>query len=270
LYYGYQSINGRELPVMRTAMQHRQSGFTLIELAIVLVIIGVLIGSFIGTLGSRIDTTRRAEAQADLEIIKTALLGYAMSSGGPFLPCPCTADCDLDTANPAGVENRNVLTGTCTAGAGAGYLGYLPWGTLGLKPSDSWNTLYRYWVDPDFSDDGTGAGSVFDLADAGSGRIRTRSPDGLATPLVANNVVAVVFTHGKNAFGGLSVDGIARSAIPAANIDETENNDTNSLFISRSPTPAGATTAGGEYDDIVLWISDYEIKARMAEIGMLP
>ena len=248
----------------------RQSGFTLIELAIVLVIIGVLVGSFLATLGARIDSSRRAEVQEDLEIIKKAILGYAISSGGPFLPCPCTNDCDIDTVNPAGMENRNVATGTCTADAAAGYLGYLPWGTLGLKPSDSWNTLYSYWVDPAFSDDGTGAGSVFDLADAGTGQIRTRNPDGSATPLVASNVVAVVFTHGKNAYGGLSVDGVARPAIPAGNVDEADNADTNSAFISRTPSEAGSTTAGGEFDDIVFWISDYEIKARMVDAGLLP
>ena len=249
--------------------QLRQSGFTLIELAIVLVIIGVLVGSFIGTLGSRIDSARRAEVQDDLEIIKSALLGYAISSGGPFLPCPCTSDCDIDTTNPAGVENREA-DGTCTADVAAGYLGFLPWGTLGLKPSDSWNTLYSYWVDPAFSDDGSGAGSAFDLADSGTGQIRTRSPDGSATPLIANNIAAVVFTHGKNAYGGLSLDGVARPAVPGANVDEIENTDTNSAFISRVPTEAGATTAGGEFDDIVFWISDYEIKARMVEAGMLP
>ncbi len=247
----------------------KQSGFTLIELAIVLVIIGVLIGSFLGTFGSRIDTTRRAEAQADLENIKSALLGYAFSSGGPYLPCPCTADCDIDTANPAGLENRRA-DGSCTADAAVGYLGYLPWGTLGLKPADSWNTLYRYWVDPDFSDDGTGAGSVIDLADTGSGQIRTRNPAGTTTPLVASNVVAVVFTHGKNAYGGLSVDGIALPAIPAGNVDEMDNTDANSEFVSRSPTEVGASSPGGEFDDIVFWISDYEIKARLVEAGMLP
>ena len=248
---------------------YRQSGFTLIELAIVLVIIGVLVGSFLGTLGSRIDTTRNADAQDDLEMIKTALLGYAVSSGGPFLPCPCTADCDIDTANPAGLENREA-DGTCTADIAAGSLGYLPWGTLGLKPADSWNTLYSYWVDPEFSDDGTGGGSVFGLADVGTGQVRTRSPDGNDVPLIASNVVAVVLTHGKNAYGGLSVEGVARPVVPAANVDETDNVDTNSSFISRAPSEAGTTTAGGEFDDIVLWISDYEIKARMVDAGRLP
>lgn len=244
-----------------------QKGFTLIELAIVLVIVGVLIGSFLGTLGARIDTTKRAESQADLEIIKNALLGYAYSSAGPFLPCPCKTNCESGIAG-AGLEDRTA--GVCDADATDGYLGYLPWGTLGLKPSDSWNTLYSYWVDPAFSDDGSGAGSVFDLADTGSGQIRTRSPDGSTTPLVATNAVAVIFTHGKNTYGGLSVDGIARPAIPAANIDEIENTDTNLQFLSRTPTEAGTTTAGGEFDDIVIWISDYELKARMVEIGMLP
>jgi len=250
---------------MNRILLERQSGFTLIELAIVLVIIGVLIGSFLGTLGARIDTTRRAETQADLEVIKSALLGYAFSSGGPYLPCPCETNCDIASG---GLEDRT--GGACDANATNGSLGYLPWGTLGLKPSDSWNTLYSYWVDPDFSDDGTGAGSEFDLADTGSGQIRTRNPDGTATPLVASNVVAVVFTHGKNAYGGLSVDGVAWPAIPAGNVDEMDNNDTNSVFISRTPTEAGTTTPGGEFDDIVFWISDYEIKARMVETGMLP
>ena len=250
---------------MNVSICRKQRGFTLIELAIVLVIIGVLIGSFIGTLGSRIDTTRRAETAEDLDRIKTALLGFAYSSGGPYLPCPCTNDCDTDPdfAPPTepGQENRG-LGGACTAGT---TVGYLPWGTLGLKPGDSWNTLYSYWVDPDFSD----SVAVFDLADTGSGQVRTRSPDGANTPLVAGNVVAVVFSHGKNTYGGLSVAGNALPAILAANVDEINNTDNNSEFVNRSPTGPGATTAGGEYDDIVIWITDYEIKARMIDAGML-
>lgn len=244
----------------------KQSGFTLIELAVVLVIIGVLLGSFLGTLGARIDTTRRAEAQAELERIKSALLGYTYSSGGPYLPCPCTTDCDADADDPdvqPGQEDR--AGSTCSAGAADGYLGYLPWGTLGLKPTDAWNTLYSYWVYPDFSDN-----AGFDLSDTGNGEIRTRNPKGTATPLVASNVVAIIFTHGKNTYGGLNVEGNARPAIPAANVDEANNTDTDSAFVSRTPTEAGATIAGGEFDDMVIWIADYELKAKMVEAGMLP
>ncbi len=111
---------------------------------------------------------------------------------------------------------------------------------------------------------------MFSLADAGGGLIRTRSPDGTATPQLATNAVVVVFTHGKNTYGGFSVDGVARLAIPAGNVDEMDNTDTNSEFVNRPPTEVGASTPGGEFDDIVFWISDYEIKARMVETGMLP
>lgn len=248
---------------MKISMNRKQSGFTLIELAIVLVIVGVLIGSFIGTLGARIDTTRRAETAEDLDRIKTALLGYAYSTGAGshYLPCPCTANCDTNGGLNPGQENRGG-GGACTAVTA---VGYLPWGTLGLKPGDSWNTLYSYWVDPDFSDSAT----AFVLADTGSGQVRTRSPNGANTPLVAGNVVAVVYSHGKNTYGGLSVAGDALPAIPAANVDEINNTDNNSEFVSRIPTGPDATTAGGEFDDIVLWITDYEIKARMIDAGML-
>ena len=248
---------------MNVPQFYHQRGFTLIELAIVLVIIGVLIGSFLGTLGARIDTTKRAETKDDLEVIKTALLGYAFSAapGGPYLPCPCTTDCDIDTANPqAGLENRNA-GGTC-----ADARGKLPWGKLGLRPSDAWNSLYEYWVDSKVSV----GGGAFDLTKSGSGVIKTRSPDGTATPTMANNVVAVVFTRGKNAYGGLSVDGVPRPAIPAGNVDEAENDDADSVFVSRTPTPVGATTPGGEFDDIVFWISTYELKARLVEMKLLP
>lgn len=240
-------------------------GFTLIELAIVLVIIGVLVGSFIGTIGARIDTTRRVETIDSLEEIKQTILGYAYSSTGPNLPCPdCTSACTGGTPND-GIEDRN--SGACSAGSN---VGNLPWITLGLGVSDVWHTRYRYWADPVFADDGTVSGVTFTLTDNASGTILTRSPDGSSTPTLATNVVMVIFSHGKNTYGGTSSEGDARPAIPVANTDESENTDSNAVFVSRSPSGPEATTAGGEFDDILLWMSEYELKARMVEIGRLP
>ncbi len=250
---------------MKQSRLNIQHGFTLIELAIVLVIIGVLVGSFIGTIGARIDTTHRAETITGLEEIRQAILGYTYSSPGPNLPCPdCTLACTGGTPND-GMEDRN--NGACSTGNN---VGNLPWVTLGLGQSDVWNTRYRYWVDSDFAEDGSGAGVPFVLTDTGSGRINTRSPNGATTPVVATNAVMVVFSHGKNTYGGITSEGDARPAIPASDVDEAENADGNAIFVSRSPSGPEASTAGGEFDDILIWMSDYELKARMVETGKLP
>ena len=67
----------------------KQSGFTLIEIAVVLVLVGLLLGSFIGSITQRIETSQRENTKKQLEDIKVALLGFASAQGR--LPCPTTA-----------------------------------------------------------------------------------------------------------------------------------------------------------------------------------
>ena len=92
-----------------------------------------------------------------------------------------------------------------------------------------------------------------------------------ATPHdLATSVVAIIFSHGKNGFGGIGENNVAKGAIPVANIDELNNTDDNATYYVRPETAAGATIAGGEFDDFVIWISEYELKAKMVEAGKLP
>jgi prepilin-type N-terminal cleavage/methylation domain-containing protein len=137
-------------------------GFTLIELAIVLVVIAILIGSFAGTLVTRIENNRVTETEEELEEIKLALLGYAYRNG--HLPCP-----DCITTGPFcnpfgfrdGVEDRGTgpaLPGECNT---LNNTGSVPWVTLGLPQGDAWSTRYRYWVDAAYANDETSAGGVF-------------------------------------------------------------------------------------------------------------
>jgi len=244
-------------------------GFTLIELAIVLVVVAILIGSFVGTLATRIENKRITDTQDGLEEIKQALIGYAYVNG--YLPCPdcISPGCSL-LGFRDGVEDR--VGGTCNAGNS---VGSVPWVTLGLAQGDFWNARYRYWVDVAFADDGTGGGSVFDLTTTpGAGRIQepdyVTDPTGATLDDMATNVVAVVFSHGKNTFGGRSVDDALKPVIPVANVDELENTDADGIFVDRPPTTEEATTAGGEFDDILIWISEFELKAKMVEAGVLP
>ena len=66
-----------------------QRGFSLIELAVVLVIVGLLVGGGIAALNSATQQTRRIEAERQLIHVRDALYGYAMSEGR--LPCPDTS-----------------------------------------------------------------------------------------------------------------------------------------------------------------------------------
>lgn len=258
------------MPV-KLKLVNNQCGFTLVELAIVLVIVGVLLGSFIGTLASRIETTRYAVTNEELDEIKQGLIGYAFTNG--YLPCP---DC-IDGGCPSGANvARDGIDDEVGVGAGcdvANATGNVPWARLGMGRGDSWNTRYRYWVDPNYTNDADGI--TLAAAPAGAGTVEepdlVTDPTGLVTQTLANNVVAVIYSHGTNRLGGLSSENVLLDVVPPlVNIHENENTNDDTVFHSRPPTTEGAVTAGGPFDDIVIWISEYELKAKMVEAGALP
>lgn len=235
-----------------------QAGFTLIEIAVVLVIVGLLIGSFIGTFAERIDTTRRDNATRELIEIKKVLIAYAFTQTPPRLPCPDT--------NADGFQNIDGF-GNCSAG---GAPGLLPWRDLGLGLGDAWDNHYSYWVNNGYA---SNAGFDLNSADGGGGNanIQTRLND--ADVNIVSNAVAVVFSHGKNGLGAISIDNTNRPTVPApgnGHDDEDENVDDDTAFMSRPPSEEGAAATGGVFDDIVVWISSYEIKSAMVEVGKLP
>lgn len=238
---------------MRIHNQQAQSGFSLIELAVVLVVVGILVGSFIGTLGSRLDVNRYVETRDRLEEIKTALYGYAMSQTPVRLPCP-------DTDND-GLEN--VVAGQCVVLTTPGNL---PWLELGIPRGDSWASTYSYWVADEYSNT-----AGFTLATDATGVARIDDSNGGNT--LSNNVAAVIFSHGKNQFGSIGLDDVARQAVPAgaAYDDERENQDNDAvapvIFIDRPVTDEDAAII---FDDVLIWMSEYELKGRMVQAGLLP
>ncbi len=239
-----------------TQTANRQKGFSLIEIAVVMVIVGLLLGSFIGTFSSRIDATKRKETQKELEEIKQVLKAYVYTRTPLFLPCP---DTDIP---PDGVENRET-DGSCSSGNA---VATLPWVDLGTGYGDAWGNRYSYWVAPDYS---RPVGFDLDTSDVNTASIKTRIGN-MQQPL-ASKIVAVVISRGKNGLGGISVGGVNRAAIPAADHDdENENDDADQEFMLRTVTAAGAAVGGGEFDDMLVWINAYELKANMVEAGALP
>ena len=74
---------------VRRQARSKQAGFTLIELAVVIVVIALLLGSILVPLTSQVEQRKVLETQKTLDEIKEALIGFAMINGR--LPRPATS-----------------------------------------------------------------------------------------------------------------------------------------------------------------------------------
>lgn len=157
--------------------QRDEAGFTLMEVAVVLVIVALLLGGMWLPLAAQQDLRQIAETQRLLMEARDALIGYAaMAQPRPHLPCP---DTDGD-----GVENR--LGSGCQEAEGD-----LPWVDLGVGREDSWGSRLRYRASSAFTDASTGISLM------ASGDL-TLCADADCNQKIADKLVAVVFSRGKN------------------------------------------------------------------------
>ena len=123
-----------------TESRRKSRGFSLVEIAIVLAILGFVLTIGLQATGAYLSHERRKVSLARVAGLDVALANYVAVQGR--LPCP--ADGSLATGVAlAGVEARTALTGVCTAMD----TGVVPWVTLGLTETealDGWNTRISY------------------------------------------------------------------------------------------------------------------------------
>ena len=252
---------------MRTAR-----GFSLIEMAFVLVIITLLLGGLLVPFATQVEQRRIAETNKALEEIKEALIGYALSHSSttapsqPYLPCP--------DVNGDGAEDRDTATGNCTLDEGE-----YPWVDLGTTPSDAWGNRFHYRVISSFSNSQNG----FSLTPPVTGiTICNKAPipgppaSCPASNRVATTIPAVVLSYGKNGYGALNGNTAAtispltppKNPSNLARDDELANIDADTIFVSRIITASG--TPATEFDDIVIWLSPNVLYNRMVAAGKLP
>jgi len=275
-----------------TPGRRTRRGFTLVEMAVVLVIVGVLMMSLLLPLGTQMEQRQITDTRARLEDAREALIAFALINGRQ--PCPATT-------TSAGLEAPVApVNGVCTKP----YDGFLPARTLSFNPQssngyaiDSWNNPIRYAVSKVSS-------SVFTTPPSGSAGIKYRvglngladtglQPDlrvcsdatgitgaGAASAACATGkditninpgtVVAVIYSVGKNfASGGAAgIDEAANWNPDPADPTKLTTLLPDRVFVSHTPAPTGAT--GGAFDDIVLWIPVGTLISRMITAGALP
>jgi len=186
-------------------MGARNHGFTLVEMAIVLVVLGLTASFLIAPLAMRFEASRRHATENMLDDITEALIGFALVHGR--LPCPSI---EADPLNPAyGLEQ----TPPCSLNVP----GTLPWRTLGLPAHDSWAGRWHYRPDKNFVE------GTISLSTLPSGQIQIKDHDGNLVSTSDSRVVAVVFSTGPNR----RADGLNAAYSPAS-----------PLFEAGEPTPA--------------------------------
>jgi prepilin-type N-terminal cleavage/methylation domain-containing protein len=139
---------------MRHPIRSVLRGFTLIEMAIVLAIVGVVAVLLLRATDGILDAQKRTAVRSKLDAIDTALANFVAIN--KRLPCPA------DGRIASGVLNAGVETLSAGPPPGAAtpkgtcnpvnqQFGVLPWVTLGLSEldaSDPWDGRFSYRVDP--------------------------------------------------------------------------------------------------------------------------
>lgn len=222
-----------------------QQGFTLIEIAVVVLIMGFLLGSVLGPLTEQRKNQNINQTEAELEEVHDALVGFAALNG--YLPCPATS-------SSSGIESRVSGPGSnCSTEHG-----FVPSATLGLNGkfdanrliTDSWGEPLRYSLNNVSSWEYAKRITVnspppnFDICESSS----CASGD-----ILASQVVAVIFSLGPD------------RAATATSPDQTENLNNNDIFVSHIPIEA----SGAEFDDIVHWLSPNTLVLHMVKAGQL-
>ena len=115
------------------------AGFTLIEMAVVMVIAGVIISIMATVLPSLLQAGKIKKSRAILEKLNYAAQGYVSATGR--LPCPDISGDGKEDRNDGGTAG-SPADDTCVA-----YVGDLPYLTLGLSSGeDVWGNRIKYGV----------------------------------------------------------------------------------------------------------------------------
>lgn len=231
-----------------------QRGFTLLEMALALVVLTLLMSAVVTTMSSQEERKRTAKTREALDQAKDAVIGFALVNGR--LPRPASAP--TDGTERAACANE----ADCT--------GFVPWVALGLQPGDGSDRLLKYSVTPAF------ANAAFTFSSLPTKSVRTRDTAGnlvylagAATCTATSACTPAVLLSQGDGRWGTRFDGQAIPGSWPITTDEYLNHTATAHFISRDRTELD-TAPGAEFDDRVIWLPTPVLMGRMVQAGKLP
>ncbi|MFK7995221.1 MAG: type II secretion system protein [Granulosicoccus sp.] len=244
----------------------RDRGFTLVEMAFVLLIIGLLTKVAIGPLASLQEHGKRGQAEADLQRVREAVFAYLVAYGS--LPCPLLAGRSADE-RPTDINTHRGQGNAQVCGVSSGLV---PAYALGLSGNltrsgallDPWGREFQYVVSLSSNPDSGNAAlpdwtSSGEAANVGIGELSADITLCNAMPrtncsgrsIRSNQIAFLIMSAGR--------DGSTRGL-------QAENQDGDNYFLVTDES----ILPGAEYDDLLVWGSAADVMYWMLRMGWLP
>jgi len=253
---------------MNNIISRKQAGFTLVEMAIVILIASIMITGVISIASTQIEKSRYESTLQKQIALKKSILTFL--SRNRRLPCPAVATLAQGAAN-YGVEAAT--PGTCLAttqfiaGAARNARGVIPWISLGIEDEmalDGYGRRFTYQV----LLSQTAANAASGVGLLGNINIFDSTGGVLINPL--DPAAAVILSHGNDGYGAYLPQTGTRMALGLAGyVNTNENTDNDFDFVIKEYSDDQIGNPGLLYDDIILWLKPSEINLELVELGVL-
>lgn len=253
------------------------SGFSLIEISIVLVIAGLLLSGLLPLMTAQRTNAAISATRTKGEAIVTALMSFVARNHR--LPCPAIAS---RAPNDPGYGVEAVCTDTALVPGGV-RRGIVPWLSLGLTNEqglDAYDRRFTYLVrqeetarTPNTISAMRGNMTVHNDTPVGLGLKSAGNPGGnqanSCTDVAGDNscnldAVVVIISHGGNGYGAFLESGSQMAGAPGAL--EQENTDNDREFIDTGYSSSDTNP----FDDMLIALDPDDILRPLAKDGSIP
>ena len=201
-------------------MKHSlRSGFSILELAVVLTVISLIVGSSLAVGATRMQAAKVQDTEAKMKAIMDTLDAFVQTYG--YVPCP--ADPIVPITDATFGRANCTIAAAHLLGGGNTRIGVVPTAALNLAPSvmmDGWSRRITYAMDVRLNTaDNYAANDPLIIGDPWL-QLLSDTP-GSAQNTITSQAVVVLVSHGPNGHGAWKAKGGTTQALALLTADPT-------------------------------------------------